>query len=651
MGLTPLEYLGKNPKMSLKDLKDAYPNDDHSKLENIFNNHNSNGSSTNTSNDVKGDIGAGAKDQGRSIGNVVIKGIKEAFSASESNVMTSAKDEFVTVNDLFEKVFTAEGKLRSAGDIFKGIMESAFNGLKTYYQQQSALITEVNTKTGLTGELSKQFREELTQSNISLTRFGISFEDLSNAATKLVSESGRFLLYNKESFDLFAKVGQAYVGNLEKLTAMLPEFEKVGIGGVTAATAIGEAGQKALTLGLNSQKVTGMIGENIGKLNQYGFKNGIDGLANMTRKAIEFRTELGTAFSIAEKVMDPKGALEFSAKLQVIGGAIGDFGDPLKLMYMATNNVEGLQDAFIKAAGGLATYNAQQGKFEINSLNMRRVRDMAEATGQSVENLTKTAIAFQERAFANNTLSGLDKVGKEEKEFITNLSRMEGGKMTIDLQGTSMRSMFADIADKNGRVTLEQVRDNDKLRNAILANQEEFAKKTPEQIIASQASDVKQITRYVSFLVARARFEMGKTADAGIGKALGAAFGVDTDIVGAIKGKLSSGEVKIKDLGEDVRKFIGNNDARLKNLTANATKNADDRVTLANTAEAQMKKDKQGNNTANATANTPQQVNHTVEVKAPALMDGWSREIVRDSSIGDSFLYVNPRAYTTPEKK
>ena len=649
MGLTPLEYLGKNPKMSLKDLKDAYPNDDHSKLENIFNNHNSNGSSTNTSNEVKGDIGAGAKDQGRSIGNVVIKGIQEAFSASESNVMTTAKDEFVTVNDLFNKVFTAEGKLRSAGDIFKGIMESAFNGLKTYYQQQSALITEVNTKTGLTGELSKQFREELTQSNISLTRFGISFEDLSNAATKLVSESGRFLLYNKESFDLFAKVGQAYVGNLEKLTAMLPEFEKVGIGGVTAATAIGEAGQKALTLGLNSQKVTGMLGENIGKLNQFGFKNGVEGLSAMTRKAIEFRTELGTAFSIAEKVMDPKGALEFSAKLQVIGGAIGDFGDPLKLMYMATNNVEGLQDAFIKAAGGLATYNAQQGKFEINSLNMRRVRDMAEATGQSVENLTKTAIAFQERAFAKNQLINLG-LKPEQEEFITNLSRMEGGKMTIDLQGTSMRSMFADIAE-NGRVTLDQVRDNKTLREAIIKNQDEFAKKTPEQIIASQASDVKQITRYVSFLVARARFEMGKTADAGIGKALGAAFGVDTDIVGAIKGKLSSGEVKIKDLGEDVRKFIGNNDARLKNLTANATKNENERVTLANTAEAQMKKDKQGNNTANATANTPQQVNHTVEVKAPALMDGWSREIVRDSSIGDSFLYVNPRSYTTPEKK
>lgn len=649
MGLTPLEYLGKNPKMSLKDLKDAYPNDDHSKLENIFNNHNSNGSSTNTSNEVKGDIGAGAKDQGRSIGNVVIKGIQEAFSASESNVMTTAKDEFVTVNDLFNKVFTAEGKLRSAGDIFKGIMESAFNGLKTYYQQQSALITEVNTKTGLTGELSKQFREELTQSNISLTRFGISFEDLSNAATKLVSESGRFLLYNKESFDLFAKVGQAYVGNLEKLTAMLPEFEKVGIGGATAATAIGEAGQKALTLGLNSQKVTGMLGDNIGKLNQFGFKNGVEGLSAMTRKAIEFRTELGTAFSIAEKVMDPKGALEFSAKLQVIGGAIGDFGDPLKLMYMATNNVEGLQDAFIKAAGGLATYNAQQGKFEINSLNMRRVRDMAEATGQSVENLTKTAIAFQERAFAKNQLINLG-LKPEQEEFITNLSRMEGGKMTIDLQGTSMRSMFADIAE-NGRVTLDQVRDNKTLREAIIKNQDEFAKKTPEQIIASQASDVKQITRYVSFLVARARFEMGKTADAGIGKALGAAFGVDTDIVGAIKGKLSSGEVKIKDLGEDVRKFIGNNDARLKNLTANATKNENERVTLANTAEAQMKKDKQGNNTANATANTPQQVNHTVEVKAPALMDGWSREIVRDSSIGDSFLYVNPRSYTTPEKK
>jgi hypothetical protein len=649
MGLTPLEYLGKNPKMSLKDLKDAYPNEDHSKLETIFNNHNSNASSTNSYSDVKSDVGSGAKEQGRSIGNVVVKGIQEAFTASESNVMTTAKDEFVTVNDLFNKVFTAEGKLRSAGDMFKGIMESAFNGIKTYYQQQSALITEVNTKTGLTGELSKQFREELTQSNISLTRFGISFEDLSNAATKLVSESGRFLLYNKESFDLFAKVGQAYVGNLEKLTAMLPEFEKVGIGGVSAATAIGDAGQKALTLGLNSQKVTGMIGENIGKLNQYGFKNGVEGLSAMTRKAIEFRTELGSAFSIAEKVMDPKGALEFSAKLQVIGGAIGDFGDPLKLMYMATNNVEGLQDAFIKAAGGLATYNAQQGKFEINSLNMRRVRDMAEATGQSVENLTKTAIAFQERAFAKNQLINLG-LKPEQEEFITNLSRMEGGKMTIDLQGTSMRSMFADIA-QNGKVTLDQVRDNKQLREAIIKNQDEFAKKTPEQIIASQASDVKQITRYVSFLVARARFEMGKTADAGIGKALSAAFGVDTDIVGAIKGKLASGEVKMKDLGEDVRKFIGANDARLKSLTANATKNENDRVNLANTAEAQMKKDKQANATTTANTNNPQEVKHTVEIKAPALMDGWSREMVRDSSIADSFTYVNPRSYTASEKK
>ena len=52
MALTPLEYLGKNPKMSLKNLKDAYPNDDHSKLENIYNNFNSSSSSTNSSSDL-----------------------------------------------------------------------------------------------------------------------------------------------------------------------------------------------------------------------------------------------------------------------------------------------------------------------------------------------------------------------------------------------------------------------------------------------------------------------------------------------------------------------------------------------------------------------------------------------------------------------
>ena len=198
----------------------------------------------------------------------------------------------------------------------------------------------------------------------------------------------------------------------------------------------------------------------------------------MVQKSIEFRMSLQEVYKVAEKVMNPEGAVEFAAKMQMLGGAIGDFNDPLKLMYMSTNNVEGLQDALLKAAGNLATYNSEQGRFEINSLNIRRAHDMAKELGMDYNELTKSAIAFQERASAKSAFVGIQGVSEEQKEFITNLARMKDGKMVVDLQGTTLSKQFADISDKTGSVSVEQIAKNEELRNAILQYQEELDRKS-----------------------------------------------------------------------------------------------------------------------------------------------------------------------------
>ena len=117
----------------------------------------------------------------------------------------------------------------------------------------------------------------------------------------------------------------------------------------------------------------------------------------MVRRSTEIRMSLSETFKVADKVFSPEGALELSAELGVLGAAFGDFNDPLKLMYMATNNVEGLQDALIGAAGGLATYNNEQKKFEVTGANLRRAKEMAAQLGMTTGDLNKTAIAAQER--------------------------------------------------------------------------------------------------------------------------------------------------------------------------------------------------------------------------------------------------------------
>ena len=66
---------------------------------------------------------------------------------------------------------------------------------------------------------------------------------------------------------------------------------------------------------------------------------------------------------LAEKFLDPEGAIDFAAKMQVIGGAAGDLTDPFKLMYMATNDLEGLMDAIVDTAAASATFNEETGEF------------------------------------------------------------------------------------------------------------------------------------------------------------------------------------------------------------------------------------------------------------------------------------------------
>ena len=106
----------------------------------------------------------------------------------------------------------------------------------------------------------------------------------------------------------------------------------------------------------------------------------------------------------------------------------------LRMMYMATNDVEGLQTAIIGAARSLVTYNAEQGRFEVTGANLRRAKEMAELFGMSMEELTSTGIAGMERLQASTDLALAGLVMEDdEKEFITNLAQMKGGRMVIEV--------------------------------------------------------------------------------------------------------------------------------------------------------------------------------------------------------------------------
>lgn len=361
-------------------------------------------------------------------------------------------------------------------------------------QRESELHTEISEKLGLQGTLLEKHVNAIAESSITALKYGYNLNQITEMITTMSDKTGMFNVISKEMLDRSYATGRAFVGSLYKLGESFAEFQKVGIGAKNTLDSIDKSGRSSMSLGLNSKKTTELLRQEIGRLNEYGFSNGVDGLNRMVQRSLEFRMNMGEVFKIADKVMNPEGAIELTANMQMLGGAIGDLNDPLKLMYMATNNVEGLQDAMFGAVQNLATYNEEQGRFEVTGINLRRVREMANALGVDYKELTKGAIAAQERMMGVDALMGKGfQMSEADRELIINMSQMKDGKMTL-----TVPSGLAD-SFKSNEIALEDL--TDKQIAALTKYQNELINMNPTEIAMNQFTEVKQIRNMMAALL------------------------------------------------------------------------------------------------------------------------------------------------------
>ena len=509
-----------------------------------------------------------------------------------------------TVKSAVSGFFSKESDmLKGLGNIgtmaLKGIMDGGVDILT----KEVNLRNELNAQIGIAGELSRDYRNEIFEALPGVVSMGYSFEDLKKTVISTMEETGRFALMNSDTMKQMATTSRAFVGDLEDMGRIFRNFEMVGVGAQDALNTIDKVGQSSLKLGLQSRKVVEETQKNLSKVNEYGFQNGIQGLSRMVQKSIEFRMNMESVTQIADKVFDPEGAVDLSANLQAIGGAIGDFNDPLKLMYMATNNVEGLQDALIGVAGSLATYNEEQGRFEITGVNLRKAKAMAKELGISYNELANGAIAAAERSTAASALlsSGLN-LSDDNKEFLTNISRMEGGKMVIDVP----ESLAQKLGLKESRVALEDLSGG--LAQSILENQKYFEKLSPEQIAKEQYTETQKLALTVSEISTMLKVQFAKT----------------------VRQPLSQVDTYIKDLNEylNVGKSGGKNKftAEMDRIKSETNKMAEDYV----------KKDL--NVKAGTTGSQPQEHTHNHNFQmGDVTSDNLKRSLYTDPVFHDSF--------------
>lgn len=529
------------------------------------------------------------------------KGVASSVFGDLSN-LSSIGGEKGKLSANLSGVFDLLGQLATGQlSVMDTIKKMAVTANESYLDKITKSYEEINESGALTGRLADEFRVTLIDAGINAERLGIGFNELSAAVGSLVTKSGKFKVLDESAINDMSLASKFVTNGIQGFSDLASETEKYSMGVQDTASEVTKMMKSSIESGLNYKKVIDGVSGSLEKLNMYGFKNGIQGLADMSKKAIEFRMNMESTFSLAEKVWSPEDSIKLSANLQMIGGAVGDLNDPLKLMYMSTNNVEGLQDSLINAAKGLATYNEEQGRFVVTGANLRRAKEMADAMGVSMQELNKISIAAAERTSAAGDLmsSGLQ-MKDEDKEFLTNMSRMEGGKMIINITSPDLVKELGGMT----KVTLDSLTSSQ--ANTILKYREELKDMSPIEVAKQQVSFVKNIDRNLAYIVASAQAQMGRE-ELKAAKEILKIMGFDMKgFVGGIENKITQLHNEMPEYVNKLNNEVGKVVGQVTGKQTDVNKNK--KSTL--TKEAILNKDKENNTNSQKSVNINQNVTH-----------------------------------------
>lgn len=190
------------------------------------------------------------------------------------------------------------------------------------------------------------------------------------------------------------------------------------------------------SMGVNTNAVFTLVKQNVEKINQFGFQNGVEGLSRMAAQAAAMRINMSDIFNFASKVFNPEDAVEMVSTFQRLGVAAGDLADPFRLMYLASEDTEELQKQVVKMTEKFTFFDEKTKEFKVLPNAKRDLLDISKATGIAYEDLVKMSTSGQKLSMISKDfkIGGID---EESKQFIANVAtyNKEKGGFTVKVSG------------------------------------------------------------------------------------------------------------------------------------------------------------------------------------------------------------------------
>ena len=412
--------------------------------------------------------------------------------------------------DRIPKTETTVGDLEDMAAVLKNVtsalknIDSNMDTILNMLALEDTLRVDISKTLGMSNAQLMDTVDGLTEAGMSASKFGMTVNDLFTVFKEMTKEISRNLYIPPEVSERAALLTKT----LEGFDAgkFAEGFDTIGLSLDTAMGKVDETDnsmseilQTGRDFGVVMEKFLSNISGELKLINTYGFERGVEGLSRMVARGQSLGIEMSTVTGLADKFFDPEGAIDFAAQMQVIGGAVGDLQDPFKLMYMATNDLEGLQEAIADTAAQATYFDKEKNKFSISPESRRQLKAMAEQMGMSYQDLADTAVRSARRAEVFNQIGDFSDMSETDKELIASMAQIgEGGTAEVKIPGIEEMVDVADVTESQ----MELLRKEGMTDSDVYKQQLTVAEKANQYLAAMDAG--------IRLMV---KSELGMTAD------------------------------------------------------------------------------------------------------------------------------------------
>ena len=320
------------------------------------------------------------------------------------------------------------GALNGALGTAVSMMQAGTKAALQFHQEGISLARDLGMGLNQANAYTKVLTE---RTQVLAKRYGVATSAITAVQRNISETTGKQLLLNDAQAEGFVQANKL-VG--QETTNKFMDTIINGMGGQVSAVqgAISKAYATAAKQGLNAQKFSKKIAENLSMANRLNFRNGIDGITRMAAMAEKFGLSMKSVETAAGQFMEFDSAIEHSAHLQMLGGSIGAaFGNPLENMYESMYDPEAFAKRMEDAMKGMATFDAKKGYATISPMNQEILRNYAKEMGLNAEEVVANAkkmaeVRYKETKFAPelDRYSGNGKDKEARRNFILNNSQV-----------------------------------------------------------------------------------------------------------------------------------------------------------------------------------------------------------------------------------